>query len=116
MLVSIAYANWNYWATAGGEDEPVSHSHQSTSGCAKRAESGARGNRARAGRSRGKARRSIQAEEGNLRNYRVRGYRRLAERPREEFCFACAAARGGRAGTRGKAVRESGGAARGRVA
>src|SRR5580658_6214087 len=108
MLLSLAYANRNYRAAASREDESVPDSHESAGGSAERAESGARGHRACAGREGGEALRGVQAEENHLRDHRVRGYRRLAEGSREKFRVAGAAARGGCAGACGALVRESG--------
>src|SRR6202034_498878 len=116
MLVSTAYANGDYWAAAGREDELVPDPDAGGGReRAQRARSGARGNCARAGCASGEALGSFQAEENHVRDDRVRGHRRIAEGPREKLGVAGSVTRGRCAGARGAAVRESGGAARGRV-
>ena len=105
------YANRNYRTAAGGEDEFVPDFDAARRWIAERAGADARGHGASAGRAGGEARGGVQAEENHLRDDRIRGHRRHAEGPREEFGVARAAARGRRARARGAAVRESRGAA-----
>src|SRR5277367_5688416 len=108
---TFTYANWNHRTAAGGEDEFVSDFDPGEGGHAKRAHADAPRNCARAGCARGEAGGGVQTEEGDVRDDRVRGYRRFAERPGEKFGVARAVARGGCAGACGAAVRKSGCAA-----
>src|ERR1039457_2902668 len=96
MLLSLAYANRNYRAAAGRQDKFVPDSHACEGGRAKRAEPGARGDRASTGCARSESGGGVQTEKNHLRDDRVRRYRRIAEGPRKNFGVSGAAARGGR--------------------
>src|SRR5215472_2417162 len=100
---TVTHANGNYRTTASREDESLPDFDAREGGYVQHAIANACGNRAGAGCANREAGGSVQAEENDICDDRIRRYRRIAEGSREKFRFAGAVARSGRVGARGAA-------------